>query len=309
MLLRNTVQVFLLSFFTIYIHCCYSFTYLNPKTRPALTSIQSSKQNEEFSRRDFATWTIGTIGAVAYGKLAASAMKQIYRGDGVYPEDHEKMVSSIFQRAVTESGNNIPFGQVMRILEVGIGPDCRTIKRGLYNNAFRDYHRDIHFFGIDIDPPSLNSIDQAREEVNKSYPFVTKFNIQKGDIVQGLPFSNGFFDVVTCSLVLCSVSDQIKSLEEVKRILKPGGTFGFVEHVRVDLENLSEKNKLLLEWQQRALDPLQQAVAHNCHLHRDTDRVIRSIFSDANILQSERFFIKDMWPISCQCSGVIKTNL
>jgi SAM-dependent methyltransferase len=38
-------------------------------------------------------------------------------------------------------------------------------------------------------------------------------------------------DNVISSLVLCSVSDPAAVLEEVRRILRPGGTFRFVEHV------------------------------------------------------------------------------
>ncbi len=109
----------------------------------------------------------------------------------------------------------------------------------------------------------------------------------------------------------------------MNRLLNPdGGTFGYVEHVAVRLENESEQDRSFLELEQRYLDPLQQAVAHNCHLHRDTDRVIAEVFKTSNendggitarqargqgdLLQSERFFVDDMWPVSCQCSGIVK---
>ena len=121
-------------------------------------------------------------------------------------------------------------------------------------------------------------------------------------------------DAITCSLVLCSVSDQGSALKEIKRVLNHnGGTFGYVEHMAVNLENNEEKGLSFLELQQRALDPLQQAVAHNCHLHRDTDNVISSAFGvdgsgSAKVLETERFLIEDMWPVSCQCSGVVKLN-
>lgn len=116
-------------------------------------------------------------------------------------------------------------------------------------------------------------------------------------------------DVITCSLVLCSVSDQERVLHEIKRLLNFGGCYGWVEHVAVDLENESENNKSFLELQQKVLDPLQQAVAHNCHLHRRTDQVISSVFeTSAEFLERDRFFVQDMWPVSCQCSGVLKMN-
>ena len=43
-------------------------------------------------------------------------------------------------------------------------------------------------------------------------------------------------DAVVMTLVLCSVSDQVKCLEEIKRVLKPGGKFFYMEHI-VDDEN------------------------------------------------------------------------
>lgn len=45
----------------------------------------------------------------------------------------------------------------------------------------------------------------------------------------GLPDAGA--DAVISSLVLCSVADPAAVLAEVQRILKPGGTFRFVEHV------------------------------------------------------------------------------
>ncbi len=38
-------------------------------------------------------------------------------------------------------------------------------------------------------------------------------------------------DTVISSLVLCSVQDPVAVLTEIRRILRPGGTFRFVEHV------------------------------------------------------------------------------
>lgn len=120
-------------------------------------------------------------------------------------------------------------------------------------------------------------------------------------------------DVITTSLVLCSVQDQIQALQEIKRLLNPkGGSYGYIEHVAVNLENENEKDLAFLEWQQEILDPLQQALAHNCHLHRYTDSVIYDVLVDdrynknVKVIQSERFQVRDMWPVSCQSRGVIQ---
>ena len=45
-------------------------------------------------------------------------------------------------------------------------------------------------------------------------------------------FPDNSFDVVIETLVLCSVSDVGKSLSEIQRVLKPGGVFCFLDHVK-----------------------------------------------------------------------------
>ncbi len=45
----------------------------------------------------------------------------------------------------------------------------------------------------------------------------------------GLP--SGDVETVISSLVLCTVTDPAEVLAEIRRILRPGGTFRFVEHV------------------------------------------------------------------------------
>ena len=45
-------------------------------------------------------------------------------------------------------------------------------------------------------------------------------------------FDDNTFDVVIETLVLCSVNDVEKSLKETQRVLKPGGIFCFLDHVK-----------------------------------------------------------------------------
>jgi ubiquinone/menaquinone biosynthesis C-methylase UbiE len=51
---------------------------------------------------------------------------------------------------------------------------------------------------------------------------------------EDLPFDNHTFDVAVSTLVLCGVDDQPRALRELRRVLRPGGQFLFIEHVRAD---------------------------------------------------------------------------
>jgi len=47
-------------------------------------------------------------------------------------------------------------------------------------------------------------------------------------------FSDNSVDAVVVTLVLCSVNDQEKSIAEIRRVLKPGGKFFYMEHILAD---------------------------------------------------------------------------
>lgn len=69
--------------------------------------------------------------------------------------------------------------------------------------------------------------------------------------------------------VLCSIPDVPRALQEVARVVRPGGQVVLVEHVIAPEQGL-------LRLQQQALDGLQQLLADGCHLSRDTEAALRS---------------------------------
>lgn len=91
------------------------------------------------------------------------------------------------------------------------------------------------------------------------------------DVVEGraeaLPFPDGSFDAAVACLVLCSVTDQRVALREISRVLRPGGTLRFFEHVQADTAGMRRV--------QRTLDAtIWPLVAGNCHTGRDTAAAI-----------------------------------
>lgn len=81
-----------------------------------------------------------------------------------------------------------------------------------------------------------------------------------------IPAPDAGADAVVCSLVLCSVADQGKALAEIFRVLRPGGTLAYYEHVRSDVR--------LIAAAEDVLTPAWQRMAGGCHPNRDTLRAI-----------------------------------
>jgi ubiquinone/menaquinone biosynthesis C-methylase UbiE len=77
-----------------------------------------------------------------------------------------------------------------------------------------------------------------------------------------LPFDSGSFDAAVSTLVLCTVGDQARALAELGRVLRPGGTLLFIEHVRSESPRLAR-------WQER-LNPLQRVIGYGCNCNRAT---------------------------------------
>ena len=94
-----------------------------------------------------------------------------------------------------------------------------------------------------------------------------------------LPFEDGFFNTVVATLVLCTVTDPERVLDEVRRVLAPDGRLLFLEHVRAESESLAR-------WQRR-LNPLQKRIGCGCHLDRPTPDLIGRRFEIAE-LQRDR---------------------
>ena len=80
---------------------------------------------------------------------------------------------------------------------------------------------------------------------------------------EDLPLPNHSVDHVISSLVLCSVRDVAATLMEVRRVLKPGGTFRFIEHVA------SNDDPGVARWQRR-LNGLSRFVGDGCNIDRRT---------------------------------------
>jgi len=81
-----------------------------------------------------------------------------------------------------------------------------------------------------------------------------------------IPLADATADTAVSTWTLCTIPDPSRALAEVRRVLRPGARFLFVEHgVAPDPS--------VRAWQDR-LTPAWRRVAGNCHLNRQIDRLI-----------------------------------
>ena len=109
-------------------------------------------------------------------------------------------------------------------------------------------------------------LDRARARAAKTGKQITK----KRATAEELPFEDDSFDTVLASLLLCSVGDQDRALGEMRRVLKPGGRYLFMEHVRSDDPTLARK--------QDRMAGLWRRVCFGCNPNRETLPHIESAF-------------------------------
>jgi ubiquinone/menaquinone biosynthesis C-methylase UbiE len=113
--------------------------------------------------------------------------------------------------------------------------------------------------------PEAGMMRRARDkaaELDRSVRFVEAS-------AEKLPFEDHEFDTVVSTLVLCSVDDQTRVLGEIRRVLKPDGSFLFIEHVRAD-------DPKLANWQDRLDRPWSATIGQGCHPNRETLESIES---------------------------------
>jgi ubiquinone/menaquinone biosynthesis C-methylase UbiE len=109
--------------------------------------------------------------------------------------------------------------QDMHILDVGCGPGSITCDIAeLVPNG--------HVTGLDLSPVAL---EEARAAATTRKLENTTFTA--GDVQASLPFPDASFDVVFCHQLLNHLSDPIKALREMKRLIKPTGMLAVREGI------------------------------------------------------------------------------
>jgi len=137
-----------------------------------------------------------------------------------------------------------------RVLEIGIGS-------GLNLPHYSDCVTSIT--GLD---PAAELTVMARQRAESANAPVDLLQVSGEEI----PADDRSYDTLVCTWTLCSIPNVYRALQEMHRVLKPGGSFYFVEHGLAPEPGVQG-------WQRR-LEPMWKKIGGGCHLTRKADELI-----------------------------------
>ena len=138
------------------------------------------------------------------------------------------------------------------VLEIGIGPGLNL---ALYPSAVTEV------VGIE---PSEKLLQITRRNAS-AIPF--RVELVEGS-AEKLPFEDASFDTVVSTWTMCSIPDVSAALNEMHRVLKPGGRLLFVEH------GLSPDKGV--RWWQDHLNSPWRCLAGGCNLNRSIPTLVQA---------------------------------
>jgi len=151
-----------------------------------------------------------------------------------------------------------------RVLGSAVG---RTLELGA-GNGYNLPHYTSAVSDLVVTEPSPHMIALLRERLTTDPPPAGTWDlVQTG--AEELPFADASFDTVTAGYVHCTIPRPERAIAEITRVLKPGGRYLFIEHVRA-------RPGSLLARLQDVVEPLHVYVAAGCHPNRRTEHLLRN---------------------------------
>lgn len=138
--------------------------------------------------------------------------------------------------------------------------------------------------------PSELARERAAERISASSTPVTFVGLDG----QSLPIETDSCDAALATFTLCTIPDVELALAELRRVLRPGGRFHFLEHGGAPDESVRT-------WQER-LDPIEMRVAGGCRLTREPAALVRD--AGFEILDLDERYVRGPKPWCWFTTGV-----
>jgi ubiquinone/menaquinone biosynthesis C-methylase UbiE len=159
-------------------------------------------------------------------------------------------------------------GLTGEVIEIGAGSGTN----------FTHYPTDVtHILAVEPEPHLREVARHAAERAPVPVEVVD-------GLAERLPADDDSTDAVVSALVLCSIPDPDTALREIRRVLRPGGEFRFLEHVRADTPGMARVQRFMHAtfWPR---------ITGSCHTGRDTTTAIEH--AGYTIERLERFRFPD----------------
>jgi SAM-dependent methyltransferase len=156
------------------------------------------------------------------------------------------------------------YGERKRRLFEGIRGRVIEIGPGTGGN-FRYLPRGIEWAGLEPNPAMHRYLRRAARGAGIAVDVLAAAG-------EAMPVPDGSADAVVSTLVLCSVADPDRVLREVRRVLRPGGRFYFIEHVAAPHGSMLRKL-------QRLVRPVWRVLGDGCEPDRETACLIAREFN------------------------------
>jgi SAM-dependent methyltransferase len=157
-------------------------------------------------------------------------------------------------------------GAALRARAVG-GATGRTLEVGA-GNGYNLPHYTAEVTELVVTEPSPHMVELLRDRLATDPPPVGAWELIRTG-AEELPFPDASFDTVTAGYVHCTIPRPELAVAEITRVLKPGGRYLFIEHVRARAGSLLGRMQDLIE-------PVHVYVAAGCHPNRRTEQLLRS---------------------------------
>ncbi|MBE8523091.1 class I SAM-dependent methyltransferase [Amycolatopsis sp. H6(2020)] len=161
-----------------------------------------------------------------------NVLKKAYNatwGKYVFAGLYDKFLARVEQHGLSEKRAEMLAPAYGKTIELGTGTGLNLLH---YPDAVTD---------LVLTEPYPPMVAKLEEKV-RDYPKRVQLTVAGAE---KLPFDDGTFDTVAAAMILCTVRDPDVVLAEIERVLKPGGQYLFLEHVRNPDPKVARKQDII----------------------------------------------------------------